>query len=181
MNSKLLTILLVCSGFAASSQKVDLDKFKFPVKYQKLPQENIPIEKRTFSTSCTVGMPFKSYLDESSVNSKLLITGWKKVEKDATVNINLDLVDFNLISSNLKEDVSESKDKDGKVTSRSYLYYVNAEFSQDGRIKLTGPFSPPVLSKKEQEAIKEKEEKVATNRFLAKTTVGTTPKVDLNY
>ncbi len=180
MKSKLFASLILLGSFSAFCQKVDLDKFKFGVKYQIVPQENIPIEKRTFSTSSTVGMPFKSYLDEGSVNSKLRVAGWKKVEKDATVNINLDLVDFNLISSNLKEDVSETKDKDGKVTSRSYLYYVNAEFSQDGRIKITGPFSPPVLSKKEQEAIKAKEEKVATNRFLAKTNVATTPKVDLN-
>jgi hypothetical protein len=181
MKFKILLVLCYSFGFSAFSQKVDLDKFKFGVKYQALPIENVPIEKRTFNVTSTAGTTVKSFVDENEIKNKLRVIGWKRAETEPTVNINLDLIEFSLISNKMMEDVNEEKDKAGKVLSRTVKYYVTAEYLQDGRVRITGPFSPPELSVKEKEAQKAKEEKVATNRFLAKTTLNGAPKTEVNY
>ena len=164
----LLLFLCFTTAFT-TAQKVDLDKAKFNVKYQILPRENVPFEKRTYTVTSTTGPTIRTYKDQDAVNREIRLDGWKLVENDGTVNINLDLIEFSLISSRLQEEVTENKDKAGKVISRTVRYFVKAEFKQDGRVKITGPFSPKELTQKELEAQKQKEEKIATNRFLAKT------------
>jgi hypothetical protein len=181
MKLKSLLFLFCTFGYAVVGQKVDLDKFKFGVKYQVLPKENVPIEKRTFNVTSTAGTTVKSFVDENEIKNKLRILGWKRAETEPTVNINLDLIEFSLLSNKMVEDIDEQKDKAGKVTSRTVKYYITAEYLQDGRIRITGPFSPPELSVKEKEAQKAKDEKVATNRFLAKTTLNVAPKTEANY
>jgi hypothetical protein len=182
MKLKFIAVVLLGLKSYSFAQKVDLDKAKFNVSYQALPKENVSPEKRTFSTSSTAGVMIKSFVDEAIINQKLNISGWKKVEKDALVQINLELIDFRFISSKINEEVTENKDKDGKVTSKTRSYYVTAEYEQTGRLKVYGPFSPEELTEKEKEAQKAKEEKVASNRFLAKTslTTGSTPSTDVN-
>ena len=180
MKKNNLLLLLFLISTASFSQKVDLDKAKFFVKYQILPKENVPFEKRTFTVSSTTGSTIRNYKEENAVNRELALEGWKLVDKDGTVNINLDLIDFSLINSKLQEDVSETKDKAGKVTSRTVKYYVTADYKQDGRIKITGPFSPKELTQKELEAQKQKEEKIATNRFLAKTNLASNSATETN-
>jgi hypothetical protein len=180
---KFKTLLLLCCtlAYSAFSQKVDLDKFKFGVKYQALPKENVPVEKRTFNVTSTTGTTVKSFVDETDLKNKLRILGWKRADNEPTVNINLDLIEFSLINSKLAEDVNEEKDKAGKVLSRTVKYYVTADYFQDGRIKITGSFSPPELSVKEKEAQKAKDEKVASNRFLAKTSINAAAKTESNF
>ena len=180
---KKITILVLGSLISTSlfSQKVDLDKSKFEVRFQVLPVENVPLDKRTFQVTSTLGPSVKSYVDENVLNQKININGWKKTADNPTVTINLDLIDFSLISSKLQEEVNENKDKSGKVISRTAQYFINAEYRQDGRIKISGPFSPKELTLKEIDAQKQKEEKVATNRFLAKTNLNAQAKSDADF
>lgn len=181
MQLRMIFLLIFFISKAGFSQKVDLDKAKFSVGYQVLPLENVPLEKRTYTVTSTAGPAVKSYVDEESIKKTVNLHGWKKVEKDGTVNINIDLIDFTMSSSKINEDVSETKDKAGKVTSRTVRYYATANFGQTGNIKITGPFAPKELNKKEIEAQKIKEEKVATNRFLAKTSLTVAAAEEKNY
>jgi hypothetical protein len=174
---KLLTIALVASISASYAQKVDLDKFHFKVSYQRLPKEFVPLEKRTYGARVVVGGALRSYTDENIVYDKLRIDGWKKVESSPTVGIEMNLDDFAYRGSSIKSETSEQKDKDGKVTSRTTSYWVEAGYEARGIARIKGPVTPKPLTEKEQQELKKKEEAKTNNRFLANVNVNKEPEV----
>lgn len=148
------------------AQKVDLDRFYFNVKYQNLPQEPVPFEKRTFSSKVKLGGVFQTYVNPTDVNSKLYIYGWKRVEENATVDVLINLEDFVEKSATQKTRIDEKKDKDGRVTFRKEYYYVVSTYTTRGFAKIKGPITPIPPTEKEIEEAKAKEAAVSTNRFL---------------
>src|SRR6478752_3682004 len=91
---KFIVFVLLMSVFSSKAQKVDLDRFYFGVNYQILPKEYVPFEKRTFSSRVKLGSALYSYVNPETANEKVYITGWKKVEENGTVDIELNLEDF---------------------------------------------------------------------------------------
>lgn len=157
--------------FELLAQKVDLDRFYFDVNYQILPREFIQFENRTYGAHVKVGGAILNYTNETVIYDKLNIFGWKKVESDPTVGIDLNLEDFVDRGATTQSRTDEVKDKDGKVTSRTTYYFVVAKYASRGYAKVKGPITPVPLTEKQIEEKKAKEASVASNRFLKNVTI----------
>jgi hypothetical protein len=160
---KITLLLLLFVSSKNFAQKVDLDRFYFDVKYQDLPSENVPLEKRTYGIHVKTGGPVTNYMSESAIYDKINLVGWKRVEADPTVGIDFVLEDFVSRGSEAKSETVSNKDKDGKVTSTTY-YWVESRYSARGYAKITGPMAPP-----KQEA--KKEEAKPVNKFLVNAVI----------
>jgi hypothetical protein len=167
----LFICILFLSFFGSKAQKVDLDHFYFNVSYQILPKEPVSFEKRTFSSRVKLGGALQTYVNPTNLNDKINIIGWKKVDENGTVDIELNLEDFVEKGASPQTRVDETKDKDGKVISRKEYYYVVAKYTTRGYAKVKGPLTPITLSDKQIEEEKAKQASVATNRFLKNAVV----------
>lgn len=165
MKNKILLLFFV-SFFASNAQKVDLDHFYFDANYQVLPQEFVPMEKRTFSTNVRLGGTVQTIFSSPDINNKLNIIGWKKLDENATVSVELNLEDFIESGATTETRVEEDKDKGGNVIARRVYYYVLSRYTTRGYANIKGPTTPIPLSTKEIEAEKAKETAASTNRFL---------------
>lgn len=163
---KLFICVFFLSFFGSKAQKVDLDHFYFNVNYQTLPTEPVPFEKRTFSSTVRLGGAIQMYVNPTDLNQKINIFGWKKVDENPTVSIDLNLEDFVEKGVSSQTRVDETKDKDGRVISRKEYYYILAKYATRGYAKIKGPFTPAPLSDKQIEEQKAKQVAASTNRFL---------------
>jgi hypothetical protein len=161
------------------AQKVDLDRFHADVSYQKLPQESVPFDKRTYGANVKTGGAIINYLSSAALYDKIYLHGWKKVEQSPTVGVEVNLEDFVERGASVDSRTVENKDKDGKVTSRTTYYFVTARYATRGYAKIFGPRTPVALTARELEAQKKKEEAMASNRFLRNASINTSGN-DLN-
>lgn len=168
---KTLIFLLFLISVTISAQKVDLDRFYFDVSYQALPKEPVPFEKRTYTSEVKLGGKIQTYTNPTSLNEKINIYGWKKVDEGATVKIALYIEDFVEKSVTPQVRVEENKDKEGRVTSRREYHYVLAKYSGRGYAKIAGPRTPIPLTAKQIEEEKAKQAAASTNRFLKNAVV----------
>jgi hypothetical protein len=167
MKKILLPILFLLSFSHVFSQKVDLDRFSFDVKYQLLPSEYVPYENRTFGVHTRISGVFQNYTNDAALYDKINIEGWKKVETpNPTVGIDINLEDFIEKGSTLEKRVVENKDKDGKLISTDTYYYMQTTFAVRGNAKINGPLTPRQPTAQELEEKAKKEQAASTNRFL---------------
>ncbi|MGZ9677130.1 hypothetical protein [Flavobacterium sp. GNP001] len=183
---KTLIFLLFLVSVTISAQKVDLDRFYFDVSYQALPKEPVAFEKRTYTSEVKLGGKIQTYANPTSLNESIAIFGWKKVDENATVKITLSVDDFVEKSVTPQIRVEESKDKEGRVTSRREYHYVLAKYSGRAHAKIAGPRTPTPLSAKQIEEEKAKQAAASTNRFLKnavvkKDTVASTKGFDWSF
>lgn len=133
---KKISILIVISCFTLVAQKapkVDLDRFTARYFYQKLPKNNVAFDSRTFQTIVSISNSVYNYYPDNNVlDAKIGITGWKKVNDNATVKIEFNLNEFIQNSVENKNRLVEEKDKDGKVTKSYYLYSYNVSYTGKG-------------------------------------------------
>lgn len=182
---KIIIFILLMSVFSAKAQKVDLDRFYFNVSYQILPKEPVPLEKRTFSSRVKLGGALQSYVDPASLNDKINIVGWKRVEENGTVDIELNLEDFVEKSASPNTRTDEKKDKDGRIVSRTEYYSVIAKYSARGYAKVKGPHTP-TASDPQIKAAETVQAAATTNRFLKnavikKDTVASTDGYNISF
>ncbi|MFN3847897.1 MAG: hypothetical protein ACK4NY_00640 [Spirosomataceae bacterium] len=171
MKSTKLFVLYFGAITGVFAQKVDLDRFYFKVNYQKLPYEFVPLENRTYGVRANVGGAIRSYTDENSIYDRVVVHGWKKIESNPTVGVEVNVDDFAFRGAETKSETVENKDKDGKVTSRTTYYWVQANYEGRGTCRIKGPMTPRTPTAKELEEKKKKEEEKTTNRFLANVNV----------
>lgn len=180
MRKFVFTILSLGIASISFCQKVDLDKFYFDVKYQKLPKEPVFFEDRTYKVSCKTVGGISSNISASDLEEKIIIHGWKKVDSNPTVTIEVVVEDFVAGESKIGSRVEESKDRSGKVTRVTY-YSIASKFTSRGHAFIKGPMTMAPPSEKELEEKKKQEEEIANNRFLknaviAKSAEPTEPK-----
>ena len=168
---KTLIFLLFLVSVTISAQKVDLDRFYFDVSYQILPKEPVTFEKRSFASEVKLGGKIQTYANPTTLNENVNIFGWKKSDENPTVKIELNIEDFVERDVTPKIRVEETKDRDGKVTSRREYHYVLSKYSGRAYAKLVGPRTPTPLSAKQIEDEKAKQAAASTNRFLKNAVV----------
>jgi hypothetical protein len=149
---KITLLLLILISSKSFAQKVDLDRFYFDVKYQELPKENVPLEKRTYGLHVKTGGPVSNYLSETAIYDKIKLVGWKQVEANPTVGVDFVLEDFVYRGSEAKSEIVNSKDKDGKIISSTTYYWVEARYATRGYAKINGPIAPPKEEPKKEDA-----------------------------
>jgi hypothetical protein len=174
----LLGILLLFN-LSCLAQKVDLDKYTFKCSMLRLPNNYIEPTMRTFDVQIAVNDNLRGF----ALNKfeAMGIDGYSRTKENPVLNIYGNVNGLRLVNSNIKTNVSETKDKDGKVISTKTTYYVEARYSGTGDFKIIGPKnyyrtlkeSTKADSKRNNKA-KEKEEakakKIADNPFLNNAT-----------
>ncbi|MEY4539237.1 MAG: hypothetical protein RLZZ306_994 [Bacteroidota bacterium] len=165
MKKQLLTVFLLTIVSVSFAQKVDLDRFYFDVKYQDLPSENVPLEKRTYGVHVKTGGPVINYISDAALYDKINLVGWKKVETaDPTVGVDFTLEDFVFRGSEQKSETRDRKNSDGKVIGTDTYYWIEARYATRGFAKISGP----ITAKKEEP---KKEEAKPVNKFLVNAVI----------
>ncbi len=168
---KTLIFLLFLVSVTISAQKVDLDRFYFDISYQQLPKEPVTFEKRTFTSEVKLGGKIQTYANPTTLNDNVNIFGWKRSDENPTVKIELNIEDFVERDVTPQIRVEETKDREGKVTSRKEYHYVLAKYAGRAYAKIAGPRSLAPLSTKQIEEEKAKQAATSTNRFLKNAVV----------
>lgn len=137
---KLLLLLLFIpflpSGFAQNN--VNVDNLRFALTYRALPLK--PLNPMFFYYGVRINVPNRiaQFIDIDVLLRKLAIEGQRRTDDirlgDVEVILNIDAV--NIVSSDVKERVEESKNKDGKVTQQRY-YSILVTYTIDSRATVT--------------------------------------------
>ena len=171
MKKKLIFLLFLVS-VTISAQKVDLDRFYFDVSYQQLPKEAVSFEKRTYALDVKLGGKIQTFTNRVTLNDNVKIYGWKKTDENPTVKMELNIEDFVERQATPEIRVEETRDRQGKVTSRREYHYILATYSGRGYAKIVGPRSVDLIVAKQAEEAKTKQAAAAsTNRFLKNAVV----------
>ncbi|WP_136667541.1 hypothetical protein [Flavobacterium sp. H122] len=173
MKNKLLLLMLisVASTYAQKTKtpKVDLDRYSFSISLQRLPEVVVPFEKRTYNSTVSLAQSiYNVFPDANVLNNKLHIYGWKRVEQNPTLEVNVKLNEYGQSGSKINSEIVENKDKDGNVKERYTLYQLVADYYGSGVCYVNGlesDVTPP-----DAEKVSKLESKV--NRFLQNTTNG---------
>jgi hypothetical protein len=176
-NSLVITILTICSIYA---QKVDIDNYRIYISNTRLPDNYIPIEKRSFDVKVMGDW------NKTDIENAIFIPGWDLDKNDPSLEIVVNLDPMTRGGMNISTSVEEKKDKNGKVTSSTKYYTASSSNSVYGSFKILGMKNemPRQMSKKELEkqAIKEKEakEKKESNPFLSNVNTNQAPEVEVD-
>lgn len=166
MKKPFILITLLILSINVFAQKVDLDKFFFDVKYQKLPTEFVDADKRTYGVKANVSGNLRSRINSDDLYDRTKIWGWEKVENSPTVGVHINLTSFAYTRADAKSEIVENKDKNGKVTSKTTNYWYEIAFQGTGNYKIYGPALQKELTAKELEDKKKKEIAKTDNKFL---------------
>jgi hypothetical protein len=106
----------------ALSQRVDLDRFKFSSQYRSLPAYRLDNSYRTYHVSVETSRLMKGYLNEMSPEKSVILEGWRMLNKNGHLAIQVKLEDLLPQSFSVKEREEIIKDRAGKETGRRKLY-----------------------------------------------------------
>lgn len=132
MRKLLLLTLTLLSVFSIYAQKnVDIDSQYFSYVERNTPKS--PLNPKFFYYATKINLPgsIKNYVSEESLYSKFKIDG-QRITDNPTANdliVTVTMGQFSITDVNIRERVVENKDKDGKVTSRNYYYWVEALYT----------------------------------------------------
>jgi len=160
----ILLTTLTCFTLAHSySQKVDIDNHRIGIEYASLPENFIIPEDRTYQVEISSG----SYkFDKKDIENHLVIRGWDKKDAGAA-RIQVRLTGFIRGKSSYKKRVSEKKDKNGKVISKTNYYRYEVTNTGRADLRIYGPVNKyKDATKKLSKNEKEKQAEVASNPFL---------------
>jgi hypothetical protein len=131
---KKIVFIILLTFFAVSDyaqKSVDVDNSRFVFTFRQFPQK--PLNPMFFHYTTRIVAPnnLVDRIDLDGLYQKFVIEGQRRVEEpqpdDVTMVLNMGTL--NIESSDIKEFVSESKDKEGKVTSRKYSYAAIVTYS----------------------------------------------------
>ena len=113
----ILFLLCLTSLFSFSQKlKVDLDRETLRVSYVRLPSNPVlDFNDRTFSIKASG--PSAMQLEDN-----ISIYGFEKVNRDGTIDVQIDVENVLIDKVDIVKREVVKKDKDGKVTSRTYYY-----------------------------------------------------------
>lgn len=100
------------------SQRVDLDRFKFTCQYRTLPAARLDSSYHTYDVAVEGTKLMQSYLDDLSPEKSVILNGWKMLEDDGHITVQVKLEDLLPESFSVKERVETSTDRSGKATTR---------------------------------------------------------------
>ena len=133
----LYLILLFFLGFiSAHAQKADLDKQHFVHNYRRLPIIVLPDSYKTYFIEINKAAALSMY-SNATATSRVNIEGRTKADSNPTLLVSVNLGDLMIESTEVKERVQVTKDKDGKETGRKYYYRVEAKYSFEADAKTT--------------------------------------------
>ena len=132
-----ITLLFLSSGLFAQ-KNVDIDNMNIQYLQRQVPKK--PLNPVFFHYATKISMPgtVKNVVDEESLYQALRISGQKLTETPAENDIIVNVVmgSVTILSSEVKEYVEESKDKEGKIT-RKYSYWAEVAYTFDAKASVS--------------------------------------------
>jgi hypothetical protein len=128
----MLTLMAFAAMTTAFAQKVDLDAEKFTYTYRDYPTDPLPADYVTYSVTYDASGSTKNEISESEIVDKLVLQGFKRLDKGAHLQITVQFNSLIFNASQVKERFDVQKDKNGKETGRTYFYWVELAYSMTG-------------------------------------------------
>ena len=94
MKKYYLLVLLIAPLFIAAQKKVNLDRFNFKVQFRSLPDIKLDSIYRTYNVSVTGTKLMQPFLQDIEPSNTVLLQGWRKLEQDGHLNIQVKLQDL---------------------------------------------------------------------------------------
>lgn len=121
---KPLILLLAILPVIAFSQKVpDLDKYKFSSQYRLLPLSGLDTSYHTYNVSVNTTRLMQAYLEGMTPEKSVILEGWKMLQRDGHIAIDVKLEDLLPESVGVKEREEIIKDRSGVETGRKKIYW----------------------------------------------------------
>jgi hypothetical protein len=127
MKNAFFILSLFLAG-AATAQKVDLDPFHFNYEYRNLPHTVLDSTLKTYSPLIDVTARTEEFVTADIISSRIVLQGYELAGREADIKYGFTFSDLIIENYEIKESVSESKNKDGSVT-KTYSYYINLNYS----------------------------------------------------
>lgn len=144
----IFTIMLFLISLFTFSQKVDLDPFRFKFKFRDLPHTVCDSTLNSYSIKTTASGSLTNSVSKEEMESKLNVTGLKKVEVDneEDLKIHMTFGEFFISKAAVVDASTSSTNKDGTVNRYPKFYYsveyqlvANAEFRDPEGVRLMAP------------------------------------------
>ncbi len=119
---KNLFILVFLLPLFAISQRVDLDRFKFSSQFRLLPAFQLDTSYHTYHVSVEASRLMQGYLSDMTPEKSVILEGWRMLNKNGHLAIQVKLEDLLPESFSVKEREEIIKDRAGKETGRRKLY-----------------------------------------------------------
>jgi hypothetical protein len=133
---KMLTLIAFVAMTTAFAQKVDLDPENFVYSYRDYPTDPLPADYVTYSVAYEASGSTKNEISEAAVVDNLVLEGFKRLDKGAHLQIQLQFNSLIFNSSLVKERYEIQKDKNGKETGRTFYYWVEVSYTISGAAQL---------------------------------------------
>jgi hypothetical protein len=121
----------------ATAQNVDLDRFFFNATYRELPRRGLDTSWRTFSVSVETGPLCKLTIKEDQLNQIVNIEGWRKLNRNAHIQVKTRLEDVIVERSQVIERQEILKDKQGKQTGVRMHYAMQLTYTYGAQTMVT--------------------------------------------
>ncbi|MDR3287688.1 MAG: hypothetical protein LBT27_09630 [Prevotellaceae bacterium] len=129
-------ILFANISVFAQTKNVDIDNLRFNVAYRNTPEKPLDPMAFSYTTKANASKSTERRVSTDEINLLLYITGQQKVDDDAAVILAVSLGDLFIKSSNVKERMEQTKDKDGKVTGTHYYYKLVVIYTFESSYKI---------------------------------------------
>lgn len=135
---KLYFLLLLSTPIWSKAQKkVDLDKYRFSVQYRALPQIQLDSTYRTYHVEVENTRMMESFMDDLSPEKSVKLEGWRKLEQDGHIGIQVKLGDLLPESFSVKERTETVKNGNGIITGSRTYYHQEVVYSFSANASIT--------------------------------------------
>ncbi len=137
MKKYYLLVLLIAPLFIAAQKKVDLDRFNFKVQFRSLPDIKLDSTYRTYNVSVTGTKLMQPFLQDIEPSNTVQLQGWRKLEQDGHLNIQVKLQDLLPETVSVKERSITTKNRNGVVTGTKNVYYQEVVYTFEAAAQIT--------------------------------------------
>ncbi|WP_264552730.1 hypothetical protein [Flavobacterium sp. N2038] len=130
-----LLLLLVCTSIY--SQKTELTPVEFYVNYQDLPSVYVPVALRTFNVKVKTAGSIEGFKNTKQLADYIKLYGWKRATDSATVNVEVNLLDFQKKNEEIEKKTVEEKNRDGILERAFEMFTIVTNYTGNGNAKIT--------------------------------------------
>jgi hypothetical protein len=120
---RLLIAAITLLPIAASSQKLDLDRFRFTAEFRTLPAYRLDSSYHTYNVSIQGTKLMKGYLEDMTPERTVLLEGWKMIPKAGHISVDVKLEEMLPETFSVKTRAEAIRDRNGVQTGTRTYYY----------------------------------------------------------
>jgi len=134
----LLFSMLLGTPAIAQPKNVDIDNLRFSVTYRELPTKPLKPLFFTYTAQTNASKSTEQRISVDEISDAVTIAGQRKVDggEEAVISVVINLGNLMVLNSSVAERKEEHKNKEGKITSTSYYYKVNVEYTFEASFKI---------------------------------------------